>query len=219
MELLWLRWLLLDLSGGCLVSLDLLLSIGNWALALLLLLILLLLLVLLVALLKLMLGSGGDLSDGLVGLGQDSGHLEHLAGTLTIGGGDDGGVDVQETSLLEEQVGREGQVVADTSHRTDGVGTGSQVRNLSQVLVSVLLLSQRILAWVAGANNLSEVPAIWSRYLKFEGLTLSRTLDKSTLDLETSPYISLGDLIIAFNVLSNYDLYLNKKMAALPVDP
>lgn len=166
-----------------------------------------------------MLGSGGDLSDGLMGLGQHGGHLEHLTGTLAIRGSDYRGVDVQETSLLEEQVGREGQVVADTSDCTDGVGAGSQVRYLSQVLVSVLLLGQRILAWVTGANNLCEVPTVWSGYLKLEGLTFSRTLDKSTLDLETSPYISLSDLIIAFNFLSNYDLYLNKKMAALPEDP
>jgi hypothetical protein len=95
-------------------------------------------------------------------LWQDSGHLEHLTGTLAIGGCDDGSVDVQETSLLEEQVCSEGEVVADTSHCTDGVGAGSQMSNLSQVLVSVLLLGKRVLAWVARANNLSEVATVRS---------------------------------------------------------
>lgn len=82
----------------------------------------------------------------------------------------------------------------------------------------MLLFRQRILAWVARSNHLCKVTAVGSGYLKLESLTLSRTLDESTFNLETSPYICLDDLIIALNFLSNYDLYLNKKMEFLPAD-
>jgi hypothetical protein len=38
----------------------------------------------------------------IMGRRQHSGHLEHLSGTLTVRGCDDWGVNIQETSLLEE---------------------------------------------------------------------------------------------------------------------
>jgi len=51
--------------------------------------------------------------------------LEHLAGTFAIGGGDNRGVNVEETSLLEKQMSGEGKVVADAGDSTDGVGAGA----------------------------------------------------------------------------------------------
>jgi hypothetical protein len=56
-------------------------------------------------------------------LWEDSGNLEHLSGTFTVRGSDDWGVDVKETSLLEEQVSSKSKVVANTSHGTDCVST------------------------------------------------------------------------------------------------
>jgi len=49
-------------------------------------------------------GDSLDLLDSVVGFRQDGGDLEHFTGTFTIGGSDDGSVDVQKASALEEEV-------------------------------------------------------------------------------------------------------------------
>jgi hypothetical protein len=78
--------------------------------------------------------------------------------------------------------------------------------DFSQILIGVLLLGQGVLAGVTSTDHLREVAFVRSRYLKFKGLTLSGALNKSTLDLETSAYIGLNDLVIAFDLLGNDDL-------------
>ena len=56
----------------------------------------------------------------------------------------------------------ESEVVTNTTHSTNGVGTRTQMSNFSQILVGVLLLGKRVLAWVAGSNNLCEMAAVGS---------------------------------------------------------
>lgn len=73
------------------------------------------------------------------GFWQNSGHLEHLAGSLTIRGCDDGSVNVLETAGLEELMGSIGQVVADTGHSTYQVSSWSQMSFVSQEFVRVAL--------------------------------------------------------------------------------
>jgi hypothetical protein len=60
--------------------------------------------------------------DWIVRRWQGCGHLEHLSSTFTIGSGDDGSVNIQESSLLEESVGGESQVVSYSDHSSKGVG-------------------------------------------------------------------------------------------------
>jgi hypothetical protein len=65
---------------------------------------------------------------------QGSGHLEHLSSTFAIGSGDDWSVNVQESSLLEESVGGESQVVSHSNHSSESVGPRSQMSLFSQSL-------------------------------------------------------------------------------------
>lgn len=118
-----------------------------------------------------------DLSDGLIVLGEDSGHLEHLSGALAVRGCDDGRVDVLEATVLEEQMRGEGQVVSHSSHSADQVRAGSQVSDLAQVFISVSLLSKRVLSSVTMTNDLDEMSAVRSRDLQLKELTLGGTLD------------------------------------------
>lgn len=119
MELLRLGGLLGNRCSG-LISLDLFFSFSRNCLIL-----LLVLLFLLITLLNMIFRDGWDLPNNVMRLRQNGGHLEHLAGTLAIGRGDNRGVNVEETSLLEEQMSGKGKVVADTGYSTDGVGAGA----------------------------------------------------------------------------------------------
>lgn len=116
------------------------------------------------------------------------------------------------------------EVVTDAGHSTDGVCSGSQVSDLSQIFVSMLLFSQRILAWVARADHFGKVTTIRSGNLELELLALSGTFDQGTLDLETSADIGLSDLVITLNIFSNYDLHKHTlirkwRRSILPADP
>ena len=74
----------------------------------------------------------------------ESGDLEHLAGSLAVRGGNQRGVEVEETALVEESVDGVSHVMADTADSTEGVGTGTQVSNLAEELHRVSLLLQGI---------------------------------------------------------------------------
>lgn len=125
---------------------------------------------------------------------QDGSHLEHLTGTFAIRGSDERSVDVLESALLEELMGRVGEVVADAAHGADQVCARSQVRDFSQVLVGVLLLRQGVLASVAVANDLRLVASVGLGDLHFEQLALGGALDESALELKRGAHVGLGQL-------------------------
>ena len=79
-------------------------------------------------------------------------HLEHLAGTLTIGGSHNRGVQVQEALAREERVGCISQSAPDASHTPDGLGSGPEVGYFAQVLHALLLFGQGVLASIAGGQ-------------------------------------------------------------------
>ena len=74
-----------------------------------------------------------------------SGHLEHLTGALTVAGGDDGGMDVDEATVLEEGVDRMGRHAAHPEHCGEQVGAGPQMGDGPQVLHTVALLLKGII--------------------------------------------------------------------------
>ena len=67
------------------------------------------------------------------------GDLEHLACTLAVGAGNQGGVDVDEVTLLEELVDGVGGQGADAEYSLEGVGPGAQMGDGSQELHGVTL--------------------------------------------------------------------------------
>lgn len=67
-------------------------------------------------------------------LWQNCGNLEHLSCSLTIRRCDNWGVNVQESSLLEELMGSESKVVSYSSNSTESVGSWPQMRLLSHGL-------------------------------------------------------------------------------------
>ena len=91
---------------------------------------------------------------------ESSCNLEHLTGTFAIRCGDERGVDVEESSLLEELVGGVCQVVPDTGHTGDELGPWSQMGDGSEVLDGVSLWWQWIGIAVTLANHLDLV-SIW----------------------------------------------------------
>ena len=78
-------------------------------------------------------------------------YLEHLAGALAVGAGDDGRVDVLKAVLLEKRVRGERQPVADAADGRDGVGARAQVAHGPQVLQRHLLLGDGVRLGVAPA--------------------------------------------------------------------
>ena len=70
----------------------------------------------------------------------DRGDAEHLAGTLGVGRGDDGRVDVDEAALLEEAVDGERRDAAHAEHRAEQVGAAAQVLLGAQELAGLALL-------------------------------------------------------------------------------
>jgi hypothetical protein len=208
MELLWLRllcWCLLNLLLVCLHFLCRLL-------------IFLLLLLVLLRFLWLR-GNGWNLRYGSIRLRQNSSDLEHLSSAFTIGRSNDGRVNVEEAALLKELMSGVCEVVPDAGHGANEVCAGTQVSDLSQVLVRVSLLRQGVHTWVAFTHDLHEMSAVWSRHLQFERLTFLGTFDQGTLDLETGADISFLYLIIAFDIFSHYDLIDHSMIINLLEDP
>ena len=72
------------------------------------------------------------------------GHLEHLARALRVGPGDDRGVEVIETTVVEVLVDGKRHVVTQPEDGAEGVRTRTQVRDLAQELERMSFLLQRI---------------------------------------------------------------------------
>mmetsp|Transcript_66685 Transcript_66685/g.182899 ORF Transcript_66685/g.182899 Transcript_66685/m.182899 type:complete len:547 (+) Transcript_66685:440-2080(+) len=81
-------------------------------------------------------------------------HLEHLAGALAIGARDERRMHVHEAARLEEGVGRVGERVADTHHRTHHAGARPHVRDAAERLEIDLGRRDRVLGAVARADDL-----------------------------------------------------------------
>ena len=71
-------------------------------------------------------------------------HLEHLAGALAIGAGDDGGLHIHKAPVLEELMHRVGRHRAHPEGSGEQVGPGTQVLDRAQELHAVALLLQGI---------------------------------------------------------------------------
>ena len=67
------------------------------------------------------------------------GNTEHLACALTVGGGDDGGMHVNKTTVVEELVNGKGGLTTHTEYGREQVGSGAQVGLLTQELYGVAL--------------------------------------------------------------------------------
>lgn len=145
-------------------------------------------------------GNGRQLTNSSVRLGKKSSDLEHLTRTFTVRGSDDGRVNVLETARLEEKMSRISEVVADSAHSTNQVGTRAEMSDFSEVLLSMSLLGKRVLAGVTMAKDLDEMAAIFLANRELEELTLCRALDKSAFDLEGCADIGLENFIVALNL-------------------
>lgn len=131
----------------------------------------------------------GDIFDEL-GFREDGGDLEHLAGALAVGGGDDGGLHVDEPVVLEEEVGGVGQAVLYSGHCGVYAGADSQMGDLAQVFVGEVVAAQRVFLVVALAQDLDVVRG---RVLdaQLDLLALANGLNKSTLDPEAISLLGL----------------------------
>lgn len=82
----------------------------------------------------------------------NSPYLEHLSGALTVAGGNNRGVHVQEAILLEKLVRGKSQRIADACHGADCVCTRTQVHLLAQELIRGFLLGNWVRCGIASAH-------------------------------------------------------------------
>ena len=68
-----------------------------------------------------------------------SGHLEHLTGTLTVTAGDQRSMHIDKSSLHEEGMDRISDQGSDTEHCLESIGTCSQMRDGTQILKGMTL--------------------------------------------------------------------------------
>ena len=121
-------------------------------------------------------------------LGVQSGHPEHLAGTLAVGGGDDGGVDVHEALALEEVVDGVGGGGAHPEGGGEEVGAGAQVLDGAQKLHRVALLLEGVVGG-GGALHSDGVR------LELQGLLGLGSEDHGAGDHQGGPHVLPGDLL------------------------
>ena len=73
-------------------------------------------------------------------------HLEHLSSALAVTGSDQGRVDIDETSGLEEGMGGMCKGIADAGNSPYQVGSGAKVQPLTQALHALSLLAEWVFA-------------------------------------------------------------------------
>ena len=152
----------------------------------------------------------------ILGLGDvvevEGGHLEHLAGALTVGAGDDGGLDIDEAPALEELVDGVGRRGADAEGSGEQVGAGAQMLDSTQELHAVALLLQGV---IRGGLAL---------HLDGVGLHLQRLLGvrcqhHGTADDQGRSHVLRGDLLIIIQLLGGHDhLQILKAGAVVQLD-
>ena len=140
------------------------------------------------------------------------GHLEHLTGTLAVGGGDDGGVDVDKATVLEEAVDGVCGGGANAEGCGKQVGAGTQVLNGAHIFYGVALLLQGI---IGGGDAL---------HLNGNGLDFQRLLglgsqDDLALDDQGGAHVLAGDfLVIAQDISVQDDLQVLEAGAVVKLD-
>ena len=152
----------------------------------------------------------------ILGLGYvvevEGGHLEHLAGALTVGAGDDGGLDIDEAPALEELVDGVGRHGADAERGGKQIGAGPQVLDGAQEFHAVALLLQGI---VGGGLAL---------HLDSGGLDLQRLLGVrcqhyGAADDQGRAHVLRGDLLIIGQLPGGHDhLQILKAGAVVQLD-
>ena len=91
----------------------------------------------------------GEIHLSLVGFGNivqiHGGHLEHFSRALAVTAGDQRGMHIHKSSLLEKFVDGVGDQGTHPEHRLEGVGSGPQVGHCPQILHGMTFLLQRII--------------------------------------------------------------------------
>ena len=120
----------------------------------------------------------------------EGGDAEHLAGTLTVGSGQQGGVSVDKAVLLEELVDGVSGHAADAESGVEGVGARAQGGHGAQILHAHLLFLQRILVGGAVAQDLYAVS------IQLERLLCLRSQHDAAHDAQAAVQAGVDDLIV-----------------------
>ena len=93
-------------------------------------------------------------------------YLEHFSGTLAVGAGNQGRMDIHKVPLLEELMDGIGSQAAHAEHRLEQVGAGAQMGHGTQKFYAVALLLHGVVAggltfhYHAGSLNLKGLGGI-----------------------------------------------------------
>ena len=128
------------------------------------------------------------------------GHLEHSASSLAVARRDKRGVEVIEPALLEIAVYGEGESGTHAQHSREGVGAGTEVRDLTQELQRVSLFLEGIALGIGGAVKLHFAG------LNLDGLPFALALHKQTVDTDCRTGGERLELLVGEGVHVEHDL-------------
>ena len=129
-------------------------------------------------------------------------HLEHIAGSFRIRGGDERGVEVHEALGVEVLVDCEGHLAAQAEHRTEGVGAGAHMCHRPEVLERSVFLLQGIAHRVAFAID------GYLRGADFHGLAAAHGFDQIAPDAYTGAGTDLCEHRFHLRILVHHYLYV-----------
>ena len=114
---------------------------------------------------------------------------EHLAGTLAVGGGDDGGVDIDKALILEEAVNSARCHASHAEGCGEQVGAGTQMLNGTQEFCAVALGLQGVFGGGLAFHG-------DGLCLQLEGLLCAGSAYQSTFHDQCCAYILLCDFVV-----------------------
>ena len=135
----------------------------------------------------------GEIDLSVLGLGEifkvKSGHAEHLAGTLAVRPGDDGGVNINETLILEKLMNGGGGNTADAENGGKQVRARTQMGYRAQIFNAMALFLQRIFG---GGNALNRDLGGF----QLKGLLCFGSKLELSLNNQCRAYVLVSDLVV-----------------------
>ena len=139
-------------------------------------------------------------------------HAEHLARALTVGAGDDRGVDVYEAAALEEFMDGLRRNAPDAEGCGEEVGSGAQMLDRAQELNAVALFLEGVVGGRCALDG-------YRIRLQLKGLLCFRSQHKRTINYQRRTDILLCDLIVIIERASlKHDLQRLEAAAVIKLD-
>ena len=141
----------------------------------------------------------------------DGGCAEHGTGTLCVTGGDDGCVCIDKAALVEEAVDGKSSFAADAENSVEGIGSGAQVLDGTQVLHGVALLLQGVICRALALDQ-DDIGGQLNSLLGVGGLV------DDTLDGDSCTDVQAGSQLVKLVLSRNNDLQVLDDRTVVELD-